>query len=220
MTASERARAREQEVRRRVEAGESQVEIAADLGVSRQRIGQLIERIGIDYRGLADARRERRRARDLGLATELGAEWRATPGATIAGLARRRNLTVSRATTLLDMAGVSRRPRPWTLDEMLARTRTTPEGCMVWTGPACGDYGATPGGGALSLDVERFAHRYVYVLARGPIPPGKWIGHRTTCTSRLCIHPDHLVARTPAETVAVAQAAGRRPKRRNREDDR
>lgn len=55
------------------------------------------------------------------------------------------------------------------------------------------------------------AHRVVYELAVGPIPPGHEIDH--TCRRRCCIRPAHLEAVTHAENqrrMSAAQTSCRR----------
>ena len=43
------------------------------------------------------------------------------------------------------------------------------------------------------------AHRYVYQLLKGEIPPGQVVRH--TCDNKLCINPDHLILGTPQDNV-------------------
>lgn len=48
---------------------------------------------------------------------------------------------------------------------------------------------------------EQFAHRFSWVLYRGPIPPGLVVDHRV-CRNKQCANPDHLVVCTIAENLA------------------
>lgn len=43
----------------------------------------------------------------------------------------------------------------------------------------------------------RSVHRVAWVLANGPIPPGKFVRH--TCGFRRCIEPSHLFLEDPPE---------------------
>ena|ERR1039457_4846534 len=64
-------------------------------------------------------------------------------------------------------------------------------GCLEWQGPLDRDgYGRWSG---------QIAHRRVYEMNRGPIPPGLWIDH--LCSNRKCVHIEHLEAVTPRVNV-------------------
>lgn len=51
------------------------------------------------------------------------------------------------------------------------------------------------------------AHRYAYMDAIGPIPPGMYVCH--TCHNRACVRPDHLVLGTAADNGAHTAKSGR-----------
>jgi len=51
------------------------------------------------------------------------------------------------------------------------------------------------------------AHRVAWVIAFGPIPPGKFVLHH--CDEPLCIRPHHLFLGTQAENLADMAAKGR-----------
>lgn len=52
------------------------------------------------------------------------------------------------------------------------------------------------------------AHRYSYVLHKGPIPLGTIIRH--TCDNPACINPEHLLAGTQQDNINDCIARGRR----------
>jgi len=59
-------------------------------------------------------------------------------------------------------------------------------GCTAWTAAKNSN-----GYGVFGLGGSRFyAHRVSWVLANGPIPPGKVIDH--LCRNRVCVNPLHL----------------------------
>lgn len=75
------------------------------------------------------------------------------------------------------------------LDDLLARTE--PEGeCLAWTGYAL--HGKAP---QWRVDGKLWvARRLIWELTRGPLRAGLQLGVKCDC--ELCMHPDHLVART------------------------
>lgn len=78
-----------------------------------------------------------------------------------------------------------------------AFTRRTKRGldtrCLLWTGPVAG-----AGYGALYVKNDmKYAHRYAWERANGPIPEGMYLDH--LCHTPLCCEVTHLRIATPAE---------------------
>ena len=80
--------------------------------------------------------------------------------------------------------------------------------CWVWLGATGGSkngYGVFVGG------FTRYAHRFSFVLANGPIPEGFVIDHVKDrgCTTTLCVNPAHLEAVEQLENVHRGDGHGR-----------
>lgn len=104
-----------------------------------------------------------------------------------------------------------------------SRVNKTPT-CWLWTGPVLNSgYGVVYGPGEIDSTP---AHRVSWLLAHGPIPPGRMhICH--TCDVRLCVNPEHLFLGTARDNIHDMMAKGRmvcrqpraatcHPERRNR----
>ncbi len=89
------------------------------------------------------------------------------------------------------------------------RVKKTPT-CWLWTGDKTTfGYGCvTTGKGETRRRTQ--AHRYVYELLVGKIPPGKIIMH--SCDNPPCVNPAHLRVGTVAENQTDMQAKRRSPR--------
>lgn len=80
------------------------------------------------------------------------------------------------------------------MERFLSRIKKT-ETCWIWTGAKQGNgYGA-----AWFNKKYQSAHRAMYLLVHGDIPPGLVIDH--LCENKICVNPDHLEAVTQRENV-------------------
>lgn len=85
-------------------------------------------------------------------------------------------------------------------DRFVMKTRSTPEGCVVWTAHLRNGYGRFNAGGRVVS-----AHRFAYEALVGPIPEGHHIHHE--CENPACVNVDHLRPATNAENVQIGRAA-------------
>lgn len=81
------------------------------------------------------------------------------------------------------------------LDRLWSRVRQDESGCWIWQGAryVCGY-------GKLKIDQRTaYAHRVMYMIFVGDIPPGLYMDH--LCRVRECCNPAHLEPVTPRENV-------------------
>lgn len=90
-----------------------------------------------------------------------------------------------------------------------SKTERGANGCILWTGVTVKSagredfrYGRFTTGGKKIL-----AHRYAYMISRGPIPRGFLVCH--SCDTPRCVNPDHLFIGTQRDNVMDAARKGR-----------
>lgn len=89
------------------------------------------------------------------------------------------------------------------LRDTLAAKTTKSSGCWEWRGNFNNKgYGTLHYGG-----VTRGAHRWAYILAKGPIPRTTCVLHR--CDNRKCLRLSHLYAGTHKQNAADRERRGR-----------
>ena len=85
--------------------------------------------------------------------------------------------------------------------EAAGRIRTAGDECVLWAGCVHkSGYGSAWSRGRCQL-----AHRVLYELAIGPIPPGMTLDHE--CFTPLCVNPRHLVPATRSTNSARQRSA-------------
>lgn len=81
-------------------------------------------------------------------------------------------------------------------------------GCWLWSGCV-----SVHGYGQISIRNRRtLAHRKVWEVRQGEIPPGLHLCHR--CDTPACVNPSHMFLGTQADNVADMHGKGRAPSRR------
>lgn len=95
--------------------------------------------------------------------------------------------------------------KPFTdlLQSLQQRVRRTEKGCWIWEGPR-----DDSGYGRTSYEGRAWsAHRLIYTLLVGPIPPRTVLRH--ACDNPGCVAPEHLTVGTQAENNNDAIQRGR-----------
>lgn len=94
-----------------------------------------------------------------------------------------------------------------TLDRLRSKAEPIPFcGCVIFTGAHTPKgYGVIYHNGR-----QRYAHRVMYELTRGPVPEGKFVLHR--CDVPSCINPDHLFIGTAMDNSRDMVKKGRASK--------
>jgi hypothetical protein len=82
-------------------------------------------------------------------------------------------------------------------------------GCWLWVGSlnSSDGYGKVEYGGRAPRRKKELAHRFVYKLAFGPIPPGMVVCHK--CDVTCCVNPNHLFVGTVGDNNRDRNRKGR-----------
>lgn len=84
-----------------------------------------------------------------------------------------------------------------------ARIAVDANGCWIWTGPRrANGYGIVKMAGEWC---HRYAHRVIWSIAVGPIPPTYDVHHR--CRVKACVNPRHLECLPHADHVGADSRA-------------
>lgn len=96
----------------------------------------------------------------------------------------------------------AKRPKIHTIDSLKALGVRVPSGCLEWPRDPHNEYPRIWHNGR-----DERVHRLSWVLAKGPIPPGKCVCHR--CDNPRCFDDAHLFLGTKAENNHDKKAKGR-----------
>jgi hypothetical protein len=92
---------------------------------------------------------------------------------------------------------------PALLKRLVDNSRRTSKGCLEWTGwRVATGYGMTAFRGR-----SRPTHRLMYLVTKGPIPPGMQVLHK--CDNPPCLNPQHLEIGTGQENMRQSVQRGR-----------
>ena len=97
-----------------------------------------------------------------------------------------------------------RKPRNWTIEQILQYTKQDKSGCIIWQ--------RAKGRGGYGLLGQRYkmhpAHRLLYELHHGPLPKNLVVRHK--CNNPPCVNIEHLQPGTSLDNARDCNEAGRR----------
>lgn len=85
--------------------------------------------------------------------------------------------------------------------EFLSRVKVDDSGCWLWQGSCGSTWGGHKKGYGQFYYRRKlyYAHRFLYELMVGPIPPGMYACH--TCGVPSCVNPNHIYEGTPKDNM-------------------
>lgn len=168
--------------------------IAQDVGVSRERVRQVLAQAGMSTvpkrAGAIDKRN-----------TGIARMWEAEPESSSASIGRKFGVSVETVRTALKRAGIGRKRDKKDTKRVAARflskvAKSPDSDCWLWQGAILSN-----GYGWFRWAGSKYAHRVAYELHYGSLPNGLDIYH-PICGVRHCVRPSHLEA-APQRTVVL-----------------
>lgn len=105
--------------------------------------------------------------------------------------------------------------KPVGVPELVARTQVVDE-CWIWTSTLTNGYGVIGVGGRSKSGGRLWlAHRLMYELSVGPLPPTTVLHH--TCHQRACLNPAHLEPMSRAAHQRIHRIGAKVPRREQQE---
>ena len=164
-----------QDMKRRVERGESYYSIARGYGITRTRVGAIMRQHGIQSQFY-------RRRYDV-----IVQCLKDNPGLSYRAVARICKSAEGRVRIVARKEGLERLPIPFIERGLQADDYAVEGECWIWTRATSNGW---PVYGSHKRGQESSAHRFVYESTHGAIPVGGQV--RRTCRKRLCVRPEHL----------------------------